>query len=136
MREGAAGSSYWLEYRDRTFPADAQLYVRQGSYELYLAPQSRELLIGISDKYARPLHLSKKSLEIILRDLSQAQLNLFRPEVVEENHYSPSDEPYRHTPGWNMYVESDKVIIVKDLFNPGLLHLSGGDLAELLERLA
>ncbi len=135
MKEAAAGSAYFVA--KRTLPDDTQLYLREGSYELYLSHQQQEFIVGISQHQADPLHLPQQGIENILEDLSRAQQNLFRPQLAEENHFSPADaQLYGRTTGWNLYVAGDKAVIQQLGNSPGLLHLSKADLLEIVAKLS
>ena len=135
MKEAAAGSAYFVT--KRTMPDDVQLYLKQKSYELYLSPAQQEFIVGIGTHHADPLHLPRQGIENIIEDLSQAQQSLFRPQLAEENHFSPDDgQLYDQTPGWNVYVVGGKVVIQQKGNSPGLLHLSKDDLVKMMARLS
>ena len=134
MHEGEAGSAYSVARRQ--LPEDTQLYVKQGSYELYLSRKQQEFIIGISNRYAEPLHLLKKSIEKIMEDLSDPQLNLLRPFIIEENHFSPENQArYGKTKGWDVYLLCRKVVIQQTGFSQGLLYMTTADLAQILSKL-
>ena len=134
MHEGEAGSAYYVAKRQ--LPEDTQLYLKQNSYELYLSRDRQEFMIGISNQYAEPLHLSKRSIEMIIEDLTNPQLSFLRPVIIEENHFSPENQAkYGKTKDWNIYLLPEKVIIQLEGFDQGLLYMAAADLTEILSKL-